>query len=45
MSRHVRIYPDSGDLGVLFVSSVSRQPGGHLNKFGQPYDLDTKPPY
>ncbi|MGA8729907.1 MAG: hypothetical protein WB608_14235 [Terracidiphilus sp.] len=45
LSRRVHLAADSGDLGVLDTSGVERRPTGHLNKFGQPYDEDSKPPY
>jgi plastocyanin len=37
--------PGSGDLGTLDATAAPRQPDSHLNKFGQPYDRDSKPLY
>lgn len=44
-TRRVQIAPGSDDLGVLDASSSPRQSAGHLNKFGQPYDRDSKAAY
>jgi plastocyanin len=44
-TRRVDIASGEGDLGVLDVSSAEQQAKGHLNKFGQPYDRNTKPMY
>lgn len=45
LSRRVHLAPGTGNLGVLDAVEVPRRPAAHLNKFGQPYDKDTKPPY
>jgi hypothetical protein len=45
MRRQVHISPGSNDLGVLDATAAQREPKEHLNKFGLPYDKDTKPPY
>jgi hypothetical protein len=45
LNRRVQIAPGEGDLGVVDASASPRQPAEHLNKFGQPYDRDTKPTY
>jgi hypothetical protein len=44
-TRRVQITAGTEDLGVLDASSSPRQPASHLNKFGQPYDRDSKPAY
>jgi plastocyanin len=44
-TRRVEIASGGGDLGVLDPSSAQKQPPGHLNKFGQPYDRDARPTY
>jgi plastocyanin len=43
--RPVQIAAGAGDLGVLDATTTPREPVGHLNKFGQPYDRDSKPVY
>jgi hypothetical protein len=45
MTRHVHVVPGAGDLGTLNTSGSPREPSQHLNKFGQPYDRDSKPVY
>lgn len=45
LARRVHLAPGTGNLGVLDISGVARQPKSHLNKFGQPYDEDSKQPY
>lgn len=45
ITRRVHVAPQAGDLGVLNMEAIPRQPSGHLNKFGQPYDRDSKPVY
>ena len=44
LTKIVRISGESNDLGKILIDD---QPGSstHLNKFGQPYDPDTKPDY
>ena len=42
--RRVHIAPGSEDLGVLAVPALAHD-STHTNKFGQPYDRDTKPTY
>jgi plastocyanin len=44
-TRRVQIAPGLDDLGVLNAAGSSLQPARHLNKFGQPYDRDSKPAY
>jgi len=45
LTRRVTISLGAGDLGVIDVTSSPLPPASHLNKFGQPYDQDTKPTY
>jgi hypothetical protein len=45
LTRRVRVSGGDGDLGVVEVSGPPLKPAGHLNKFGQPYDRDSKPTY
>jgi plastocyanin len=45
LTRTVQIGAGRGDLGVLDASRAVLQPAAHLNKFGQPYDRDSKPTY
>ena len=42
LTRRVHVAPGAGDLGAVNTADIPRQPSGHLNKFGQPYDLDSK---
>ena len=44
-TRRVQVSAGEGDLGNLDVSSSAVLPAGHLNKFGRPYDRDSKPAY
>jgi hypothetical protein len=45
LTRRVQISAGGGDLGVVDASETPLKPAGHLNKFGQPYDRDSKPTY
>ena len=45
LTRRVQIGALKGDLGDIEISGVPHQSMKHLNKFGQPYDEDSKPPY
>jgi polysaccharide lyase family 4-like protein len=45
LTRRVQISSESGDLGIFDIAGVPHQPAQHLNKFGQPYDEDSKPTY
>jgi hypothetical protein len=45
LTRHVHVNSKTTDLGSLDLAETPRWPGPHLNKFGQPYDQDTKPTY
>ena len=44
-TRNVHLGPGTGNLGELKVMTVPQKKPDHLNKFGNPYDQDTKPPY
>jgi hypothetical protein len=43
--RDIHLGSATGDLGELDMTSIPQQPATHLNKFGQPYDQDSKPTY
>jgi hypothetical protein len=45
LTRRVHLTPSTGNLGVLDISGVPRQPKSHLNKFGKPYDEESNKPY
>jgi hypothetical protein len=45
LKRHVQISAEDGDLGVIDSSETPLMPAYHLNKFGRPYDQDSKPTY
>ena len=45
LTRRVRVTPGVRNLGILDATGVQTQPASHLNKFGQPYDQDSNPPY
>jgi plastocyanin len=45
LSRDVHLAPGAGDLGELSMTAVPQEPVPHLNKFGRPYDQDSKPAY
>ncbi|MGO9437231.1 MAG: hypothetical protein ACLPH3_16790 [Terracidiphilus sp.] len=45
LTRRVQIAPGNSDLGVVDATGIPLKPTGHLNKFGQPYDGDSKPTY
>jgi hypothetical protein len=45
LTRRVQIPAGGADLGVVDASETPLKPAGHLNKFGQPYDRDSKPTY
>lgn len=44
-TRRVLVTAGESDLGSLDASTSSILPAGHLNKFGRPYDRDSKPAY
>ena len=43
LTKRVRITPGEGNLGSIHLELETQQT--HLNKFGQPYNPDTKPAY
>jgi hypothetical protein len=45
LTRRVQVAEGSGDLGVVDTTGLPLKSAGHLNKFGQPYDRDSKPTY
>jgi hypothetical protein len=45
LTREVHITQATGELGELKIAALPQQPATHLNKFGQPYDEDSKPTY
>jgi hypothetical protein len=45
LTRRVQISSRGGDLGTVDASRTPFNPLTHLNKFGQPYDRDSKPTY
>ena len=45
LTRRVQVPAGGADLGVVDASETPLKPAGHLNKFGQPYDRDSKPTY
>jgi plastocyanin len=45
LTRRIQVVAGEGELGTLDASSASALPPGHLNKFGRPYDRDSKPAY
>ena len=45
LTRRVRISAGSADLGLIDATASPLGPSEHLNKFGQPYDRDSKPAY
>ncbi len=45
LRRRVQVLQGHGDLGTVDTTGTSFQGPGHLNKFGQPYDQDSKPTY
>ena len=45
LKRHVEISAGNADLGTVDATASPLQPSGHLNKFGEPYDRDSKSPY
>lgn len=44
-TRHIHLTPDASDLGQIDIPATSQRNEDHPNKFGQPYDKDTKPVY
>jgi hypothetical protein len=45
MTRRVQVRLGGTNNLVLDATGAPRQPAQHLNKFGQPYDRETHPPY
>jgi plastocyanin len=45
MTRRVQVRSAGTNTFVLDATGAPRQPAQHLNKFGQPYDRETRPPY
>jgi len=45
MTRRVEVRSTGTNTLVLDATGAPRQPAQHLNKFGQPYDRETSPPY
>jgi plastocyanin len=45
MVRHIHLSPGQSESISLDARELSREPAGHLNKFGQPYDQSPKPTY
>jgi plastocyanin len=44
-TRRIHLAPKSGDLGQVATPVTTQRNEEHLNKFGQPYDKETKPAY
>jgi plastocyanin len=45
MTHRVQVSQDGANSVTVDATSAPRQPAQHLNKFGQPYDREAKPPY
>jgi hypothetical protein len=45
MVRRIHLSPGKSESISLDARELSREPAGHLNKFGQPYDQSPKPTY
>jgi hypothetical protein len=45
LTHRVRVAPNAGDLGLVTVPIAPLRSSAHTNKFGQPYDKDSKPTY
>ena len=45
LTRRVAVAAGVGDFVIVDAIGIPRQPSGHLNKFGQRYDQDSKPVY
>lgn len=45
MTRRVRVDSGSSDMATIDATHAPTEPAEHLNKFGQPYDRQTRPPY
>lgn len=44
-TRRVHLAPGARDLGQIAIPSMAQRNTNHPNKFGQPYDKETKPAY
>jgi plastocyanin len=44
-TRRIHLTTGKGDLGELSIPEIAQRKQDHPNKFGQPYDKDTKPVY
>ena len=44
-TRRIHLNANRGDLGELSIPEIPQRKQDHPNKFGQPYDKDTKPAY
>jgi hypothetical protein len=44
-TRRVNLSPNAVDLGQVVIPPATQRNENHLNKFGQPYDKETKPAY
>jgi hypothetical protein len=45
ITHRVHVSPSAGDLGLINVPIAPVRSTAHTNKFGQPYDKDSKPAY
>jgi len=45
VARRIHLIPGKSESIALDARELSREPAGHLNKFGQPYDRSPKPAY
>ncbi|MGA2848212.1 MAG: hypothetical protein ABSE46_04385 [Terracidiphilus sp.] len=45
VARRIHLSPGKSESISLDARELSREPAGHLNKFGQPYDRSPKPAY
>jgi plastocyanin len=45
LTHRVHVGPNGGDLGLVSVPIAPVRTTAHTNKFGQPYDKDSKPTY
>lgn len=45
LTHRVHVNPNGGDLGLINVPIAPLRSTAHMNKFGQPYDKDSKPAY
>jgi plastocyanin len=45
LTRRVHVTPNQGELGIVTLPVMPTRAATHLNKFGQPYDTNSKPTY